>query len=125
MYLIWNWILGGTTKTGVVITSSRTTDNSTRYTQGSNRIKKENSLESTKSVKSIANTSATNVSKIKINHDDTLSEQVIIQEFQAVLETLNMHKQNYNFPYMKIHFYIQVAQAFPYDPRVNLQLLST
>ena len=57
--------------------------------QGSNKIKKENSLESTKSVKSIANTSTTNVSKIKINHDDTLSEQVIIQEFQAVLETLN------------------------------------
>merc|ERR1719414_1672951 len=86
-------IAGGTTKTGVVITSSRTTDNSTRYMQGSNKIKNENSLESTKSVKSIANTSTTNVSKIKINHDDTLSEQV--------------------------------AQAFPYDPRVNLQLLST
>ena len=79
--VIWNSILGGTTKTGVVITSSRTTDNSTRYMQGSNKIKKENSLESSKSVKSIAKTSTTNVSKIKINHDDTLSEQVIILEF--------------------------------------------
>ena len=60
--------------------------------QGSNKIKKENSVESTKSVKSISNTSSTNVSKIKINHDDTLSEQVIIQEFQAVLETLWINK---------------------------------
>ena len=69
------WIPGETSKSGVVITSSRLTDNSTRLMQDPNKTTN-NSTEYSKQGKTGTKIINTNISKIQLNQEDSLTEQV-------------------------------------------------
>jgi hypothetical protein len=101
-------IAGGGSKSGVIITSSKTTDNYADYKRELNTKNLTNKDQDTaKTLKSTSKTSNSNISKININQNDVcyaqeLEESCVKQKEQML-----------------------VTQAFPYDARVNLQLLST
>jgi len=70
-------IAGETSKSGVVITSSRLTDNSTRLMQDPNKTTN-NSTEYSKQGKTGTKIINTNISKIQLNQEDSLTEQDVV-----------------------------------------------
>ena len=68
---------GGGTKTGVIITSSRPTDNTTTYKHHlSNKISKNSNADQSKLEKQSSKANSSNISKVNITHNDVVPGQV-------------------------------------------------
>merc|ERR1711894_340747 len=80
-------IAGGSSKSGVVITSSRSTDNTARFVQGPIKNTKERKIELNKPLKQSTKICDANISKIQVNQDDSISERDVVSRSAVLSNT--------------------------------------